>query len=228
MSPLIDKTEESLQQFWLQRWQDGDIGWHHQEINAHLLAHWLTLGVERDSRVFVPMCGKTRDMAWLELQGHSILGVEISEIAVEQFFAEQGLTPEHTSSEPFQSYQAENFELLCGDLFQLRPDHIRGISAVYDRASLVALDARYRQAYAKLLADLLPANCRVLLVAMDYPQDEMQGPPYSVPEDEVKDLFAGDFRITHLHTLDLLQDTDRYTNTGLSRLSEHIYKLQRK
>ncbi len=166
-------------------------------------------------------------MVWLAQQGHSIIGVEISDIAVEQFFSEQKLIPEVTSYGAFQRFQAGSYELLCGDIFQLKPDQIMGISAVYDRASLVALDARYRSAYADLLTDLLPARCSALLVSMDYPQDEMQGPPYSVPEGEVYTLFGDDFVITCLSTLDLLKDTSRYRGKGLSRLSEHIYRLQR-
>ncbi len=166
-------------------------------------------------------------MVWLAQQGHSIVGIEISEIAVEGFFSEQGMIPKRTSSGPFQRFRSEEYELLCGDIFSLERDHIPQMDAVYDRASLVALDVTHRQAYAVLLADLLPAGCKVLLVAMDYPQDEMQGPPYSVPEDEVHTLFGADFQITHLHELDLLQDTERYSDRGISRLSEHIYMLQR-
>lgn len=228
MSYPIDKMKGSQAEFWLERWQEGDIGWHHQEINSHLLAHWHTLGVGPDTRVFVPMCGKSRDMVWLVQQGHSIVGVEISEIAVDGFFSDRGLIPERTNLGPFQQLQAEGYRLLCGDIFQLRPDHLREIGAVYDRASLVALDAQHRQAYARLLADLLPAGCAVLLVAMDYPQEEMPGPPYSVPEADVYTLFERDFLITHLHELDLLKDTARYAHQGLSRLFEHIYMLRRR
>lgn len=174
------------------------------------------------------MCGKSQDMVWLAQQGHSIIGVEISDIAVKDFFSERGLTPERKSSEQFQLFQAEKYTLLCGDIFRLKPDHLQGVSAVYDRASLVALDASHRQTYAKLLADLLPANCSVLLVTMDYPQHEMKGPPYSVPEGEVHTLFDDDFLITHLHSLDLLKESDRYRGKGLSSLSENIYMLRRK
>jgi thiopurine S-methyltransferase len=62
---------------------------------------------------------------------------------------------------------------------------------------------------------------------MDYPQKEMNGPPYAVTDDEVQELFADNFEVTHLHTLDLLKDTERYSGKGLTRLSEKIYKLQR-
>jgi thiopurine S-methyltransferase len=223
----IGNTEEAVKKFWLQRWQEGDVGWHHQEINPHLLSFWHRLGIEPDSRVFVPLCGKSRDMIWLAQQGYSIVGVEISEIAVEEFLSEQGLTANSSNLGPFKLFQAEDYQLMCGDLFQLKPHHIKQIDAVYDRASLVALDASYRQAYAALLADILPAGCSVLLVSMDYPQDEMNGPPYAVTDKEVHELFAANFKVNHLHSLDLLKDTQRYSDKGLSRLSEHIYMLQK-
>jgi thiopurine S-methyltransferase len=227
LSEKIDNTEKSNKEFWLQRWREGDIGWHHQEINPHLLSFWHTLGMAKGSRVFVPLCGKSRDMIWLVQQGHSIVGVEISEIAVREFFSEQDLIAKRSNLGPFQQFQVEDYQLLCGDIFQLKHHHVTGIDAVYDRASLVALNASQRQAYAKVLADILPAGCSVLLVSMDYPQNEMNGPPYAVKKDEVRVLFESNFQVTHLHSLDLLKDTDRYSGMGLSSLSEHIYKLQR-
>ncbi len=227
MSEEIDNTEESSREFWLQRWREGDIGWHHQEINPHLLSFWHTLGMDQNSLVLVPLCGKSRDMIWLAQQGYSIVGVEISEIAVSGFFSNQDLIAKRSNLGAFQQFQAEPYTLLCGDIFQLKSHHVKQINAVYDRASLVALDSKQRKAYAKLLGEILPSGCSVLLVAMDYPQKEMRGPPYAVTDTEVQDLFADNFQVTHLHALDLLKDTERYSGKGLSRLSENIYKLQR-
>lgn len=218
---------ESNKEFWLQRWREGNIGWHHKEINPHLLSFWHTLGMGQGSRVFVPLCGKSRDMIWLAQQGHSVVGAEISEIAVRAFFSEQDIIAKRSNLGPFQVFQKEPYSLLCGDLFQLKSHHVKQVDAVYDRASLVALDAIQRKKYSKLLAEILPSGCSVLLVSMDYPQKEMSGPPYAVTDDEVQELFSDNFEVTHLHSLDLLKDTERYSEKGLSRLSEKIYKLQR-
>ena len=167
-------------------------------------------------------------MVWLAQQGFSVIGVEISRKAVEEFFLERGLVPERTKSGVFEIFQAKEYRLLCGDVFQLGPEQIQGVKAVYDRASLVALNQKQRQHYAELMASVLPSGCAMLLVAMDYPDTEMQGPPYSVPESEVVELFGDNFSILKLHSLNLLQDTERYTGKGLSRLSEQIYMLERK
>lgn len=166
-------------------------------------------------------------MIWLAQQGYSIVGVEISEIAVSGFFSNQDLIAKRSNLGSFQQFQAEPYTLLCGDIFQLKSHHVKQVNAVYDRASLVALDSKQRKAYAKLLGEILPSGCSVLLVAMDYPQKEMRGPPYAVTDTEVQDLFADNFQVTHMHALDLLKDTERYSGKGLSRLSENIYKLQR-
>jgi thiopurine S-methyltransferase len=227
LSEKVDNTGESNKEFWLQRWREGDIGWHHQEINPHLLSFWHTLGMGQGSQVFVPLCGKSRDMSWLSQQGCSVVGVELSEVAVREFFSERDMIAKRSNLGPFQKFYNENYQLLCGDIFQLKPHHVKQVDAVYDRASLVALNARQRKQYAKLLAEVLPSGCSVLLVSMNYPQKEMDGPPYAVTDDEVQELFADNFQVTHLHELDLLKDTERYSGKGLSRLSEHIYKLQR-
>ena len=211
---------------WLQRWQDQNIGWHHVEFNPHLLNHWHTLLMPQGSLVLAPLCGKSRDMVWLAEQGYRIRGIELSPLAVANFFEEHSLKPEVTQEGDFQRWQAGPYELLCGDIFDLRQLDCSDIDAVYDRASLVALNPQQRDHYAGMLGDLLPQGCKMLLVAMDYPQDEMTGPPYSVQETEVRVLFQARFRVELLHTLDLLKDTQRYGDKGVSRMSEQVYLLK--
>ena len=79
--------------FWHQRWQQGDVPFHCPDFNTHLQRFWAQLGLARGSRVFVPLCGKSRDMMWLATRGHGVLGVEISPVAVEEFFHDHGLVP---------------------------------------------------------------------------------------------------------------------------------------
>lgn len=215
----------AINRHWLQRWQQGDTGWHHQEFNRHLTGCWPTLQAPPGCRVLVPLCGKSRDMLWLAERGHRVLGVELSPLAVAAFFDEQRMLPRREVRDGLESWQAGPFEILCGDVFRLQAQHLRGVAAVYDRASLVAFAPAQRRDYAALLGRLLPAECRMLLVAMDYPQQEMSGPPYAVTAHEVGQLFGDRFRVQLLDTLDLLQDTQRYAGRGLSRLVEQVYLL---
>jgi thiopurine S-methyltransferase len=84
--------------FWFERWQRGEIGWHGAEFNRHLLDYWPLLGLPAGTRTFVPLCGKSLDLLWLAGRGERVLGVELSQLAVESFFAEQGLQPTVTAS----------------------------------------------------------------------------------------------------------------------------------
>jgi thiopurine S-methyltransferase len=222
----MDKPAHLSPEYWCRRWLDGETGWHHDQANEHLLSHWESMDVEPGAQVFVPLCGKSLDMAWLAGQGYSVLGVEVSPVAIERFFAEQQLTPEISTEGGFRSYRAGGVQLLCGDMFRLTAGHLQGVKAVYDRASLVALDRPQRLGYASLLADILPPAAPILLVSMDYPEQQMQGPPHSVPETEVRELLGGRFSITRLHSLDLLQETGRYADRGLDRMWEHVYLLE--
>ena len=220
-------SDDGINRAWLTRWQEHNIGWHHQEFNEHLLNHWSSISVPGGSTLFVPLCGKSRDMLWLHEQGYNILGVELSPLAVSAFFEENNLAPSRSQKGAFESWQSGGLEILCGDIFKLERNHLAHVAAVYDRASLVALNPKQRKQYAALLQSSLPENTQMLLVAMDYPQAEMAGPPYSVPGEEVTELFADHFSVRQLDSLDLMSDSDRYQDKGLSSLHENIYKLQK-
>ncbi|MEJ2693497.1 MAG: thiopurine S-methyltransferase [Candidatus Thiodiazotropha sp.] len=210
---------------WLQRWKEQNIGWHHVEFNQHLLNHWHSLRMPRGSLVLAPLCGKSRDMLWLAKQGYRIRGIELSPLAVESFFREQSLHPEVTRVAEFDRWRAGPYELYCGDIFDLAQLEISDTDSVYDRASLIALNPRQRAHYAEMLCGLLPKPCRMLLVAMDYPQEEMSGPPYSVREAEVRSLFEPRFQVRLLHTLDLQKESKRYDDKEVSRMLEQVYLL---
>lgn len=211
---------------WIRRWQEQRIGWHHVEFNQHLLDHWPALRMPQGSRVLAPLCGKSRDMLWLARQGYRIRGIELSSLAVETFFEEHKLVPRRSTVGGYECWRSGPYELYCGDIFDLASLDNGDLDAVYDRASLIALNPAQREAYAGLLQEVLPAKTRMLLVAMDYPQEEMQGPPYSVAEAEVRALFGERFSVTLLHSLDLLKESSRYGDQGVSRMREQVYLLQ--
>jgi thiopurine S-methyltransferase len=144
-------------EFWHKRWERGEIGWHQGEINAHLRELWPALSLPRGSRILVPLCGKSLDLLWLASQGHRVLGVEISQVAVEAFFSENGLTPSIAAVPAGTSYRVDEIEILCGDFFALEPEQLGEIGAVYDRAALIAFPPEVRAAYSGRLDRLLPS-----------------------------------------------------------------------
>lgn len=214
------------QEFWLERWQQDQIGFHQDEVNVHLQQFWGRIGLTPEAKVFVPLCGKSRDMLWLRGQGHPVLGIELSPIAVEAFFEENRLQPAQRKTGSFTSYTSDGVELLCGDLFDLEPEALQDVRGVYDRASLVALPPSMRERYAKMMKRLLPPSAQVLLVTMDYPQQEMDGPPFSVSEDEVRGLYGDRFAVSVLYRKPILDENPRFREKGLTRLTECVYALK--
>ncbi len=214
------------EQFWHERWQQGQIGFHQREINRHLQDFWGVLALPPASRVFVPLCGKSLDMLWLRAQGLEVVGVEFSPIAVRDFFAENGLEPTVTPAGRFERWEADGLVILRGNFFDLTPAEIDGCAGVFDRASLVALPAEMRPRYARHLTSLLPAHARTLLIAFEYDQRQMQGPPFAVLEDEVVALYQDRFHIERLLTLDVLADEPGFRQRGLTWLVEKVYRLE--
>lgn len=211
--------------FWLERWEREEIGFHQNEINPYLHQYWQELHLARSSEVFVPLCGKSRDMLWLRQQGHSLLGVELSAIAVQAFFKENGYTPHHVTGEKFECYEADGIRILCGDFFDLGKNDLAQVGAVYDRASLVALPPEMRERYVRQLVNILPPAMQILLITLDYPQPEMPGPPFAVSVNEVKSLYHKHAEIRLLAQLDVLSQNPRLQERGLSRLQESIFLL---
>ncbi|KRD30555.1 thiopurine S-methyltransferase [Lysobacter sp. Root916] len=214
-------------EFWQQRWRERQIGFHQDRPSPLLLKHWPSLGLAPDSRVFVPLAGKTLDMAWFASQGHRVLGVELSRIAVEEFFAEHGLTPEVEMSRYGRHYRAGAIELICGDAFALDAALLSDCAAVFDRAALIALPTPLRERYAGELYPHLPSGCRGLLITLEYPQHEKQGPPFSVVEQEVYRLYAPDWRLRTLERRDILAQQPAFIADGVTALDTVVYALER-
>ncbi|MBS0200627.1 MAG: thiopurine S-methyltransferase [Proteobacteria bacterium] len=213
--------------FWHQRWADGQIGFHQSTPTPLMLKHWPSLNVPADARVFVPLCGKSLDLAWFAAQGHRVLGVELSRTAVEQFFAEHGLTPEITESRYGSHYRAGPIEIIVGDAFGLDAGILGDCAAVFDRAAIIALPPELRARYADELYARLPAGCRGLLITLEYPQDERAGPPFSVSEDEVHARFDRDWSVEHIDRRPIPSDHPGFIG-GVSRLDTAVYTLRKR
>jgi thiopurine S-methyltransferase len=216
---------EMKNDFWLERWKREEIGFHQNEVNPYLSEFWPELALARKSMVFVPLCGKSRDMRWLHEQGHQVLGVELSAIAVQAFFKENHYIQQHINDGKFDRYEADGICILCGDFFDLSKDELAKVNAVYDRASLIALPPDMRTSYVRHLADILPPATRILLVTVEYPQQEMQGPPFSVSSDEIESLYRKYADVQFLAGQDVLAQNQRFQQRGLSHLKENIFLL---
>ncbi len=215
------------QDFWLQRWQDNEIGFHEGSVNVHLQTHWQTVAGDSNATVLVPLCGKAVDLVWLRQRGHRVIGVELSEIACRSFFQEQGLTPEIEQLDAFQHFSVEGLTLLCGDFFQLRPDHVADAALLYDRAAMIALPPDLRPRYCSHLASLLPGGSRGLLITLDYPEQDFSGPPFAVSDAEVERNHGDRFRLQRL-AHGALPAEGRLHDRGLRHGTESVFSLERR
>lgn len=175
--------------FWIDRWREGKIGFHDGTPNPHLVAHadWLA----NCRRILVPLCGKTEDLAYLASRGHDVIGVELVEDAVKQFFAEHGTVAETEASGDLVIYRAGAITVIAGDFFSVTHEHIGPIDGVFDRAAMVALPPDLRARYITHLRQLTSDATRELLVSIEYPPEASNGPPFSIEEPEVRRTFAG-------------------------------------
>lgn len=214
--------------FWHGRWAEGDIRFHQTNGHDMLPRHWPACDVTSGGNVLVPLAGKSRDMVWLADAGYSVTGVELSEIAIEDFFADVHLVPELQNSRAFTIYSAESYTLMRGNIFDLSRSVLPPIAGVYDRASLVALTEDQRARYAEILPGLIDEGTPMLVISLDYPRGEMNGPPFAVNEDEVNELFAQDFDIKILERRDGLKASPNLAERGLTRLEETAYLLTRR
>ncbi len=215
-------------EFWRQRWRDGQIGFHQERVTPLLQEYWDEVGVAAGGQIFVPLAGKSLDLLWLAARGHRVLGVELSQVAVEGFFAEHGLEPTLRASHYGLHYVAGEIELICGDAFVLDADVLADCAGVYDRAALIALPPQMRKRYAAELYRHLPIGCGGLLVTLEYPQHEKDGPPFSVPEDEVRALYDHDWIIGELARRDILAEQPGFAAGGVTSLQTVAWRLQRR
>lgn len=213
--------------FWLERWQQGQTGFHQSRIMPLLQKHWPHLGLAPGSQVLVPLAGKSLDIAWLAEQGHSVLAAELSPLAVEQFFDEHGLRPQRNPAEHGVWYQAGRIQFYCGDIFTLPVDRLQQCTACYDRAALIALTPELRQRYVQAIYGALPPGCQTLLLSLDYPQDQMAGPPFSVPEAEIRALFEPGWQTHLLEARDVLSHEPKFAARGVTRMQTHVWHLTR-
>ena len=212
-------------EFWLERWERAEIGFHQDEINPYLRRYWQEMSLSGGNEVFVPLCGKSLDMSWLRQQGCAVLGVELSSIAVQDFFKENGQEPSHIISGKFECCEAENIRILCGDFFDLSAGDLAKVKAVYDRASLVALPPDMRERYVRHLVNILPASTKILLITFDYPQAEMPGPPFAVTVSEVEALYGKYAEVRLLAQENVLAQNPRFQQRGMSRMEENVFLL---
>jgi len=207
MLSMISGQEDRVQ-YWQARWATGQSQWHSDQPHKYLVKYLDELKGGQDKiRIFLPMCGKAGDLMWLYNQGHTVLGVEGVPFVVDQFFRESKL--EHDKA-PLENgingwrYKSKDgrMTILACDFFQLTPNMLGPIDAVYDRGALEAINPTDRVNYVTVMKSLLGQEFRYVLNGYEYDDTIFQGPPRNLPRDEVLTLFK------EFCDVDILEEAD--------------------
>jgi thiopurine S-methyltransferase len=212
---------------WISRWKNNRIGWHADQINRQLIGYLENLDLSAGETIFVPLCGKTKDMLFLLEKQINVIGVEMSSIAVEQFFLENNLSYSISKMDGFILYEGKGIRIYCGNYFDLEFNHLQEVRAVYDRASLIALDEELRQKYVKHLNDIIADDVRILLLTLNYPQHQRSDPPFAVSRSEVDELFKGSFHSRELYCINDIENEPMFQNLGVDFVEKAVYLLQK-
>lgn len=212
---------------WITRWKTGKIGWHKTQVNTRLIEFIDCLKLRQGDSVFVPLCGKSMDMIYLLEQGFKVVGVELSEIAAQAFFSENNLKFSIEKHPHFVVYANENIQILVGDYFDLDASILTQISAVYDRAALVALPSDLRAKYVCHLYAIIPNGSKILLLTLDYPPIESFAPPYGVDENEIAKLFAYGFKYQQLQCFNDIKNEPKFLRAGVAFINKATYCLHK-
>lgn len=188
--------------FWHKRWEKNEIGFHQSAVNVLLSDHFSGLSLPQTSRVFVPLCGKTRDIAWLLSQGHRVVGVELSKLAVEELFVDLGAAPKISVQGELLRYSAPGLEIFVGDIFELSGDLLGRVDTIYDRAALVAFPTEMRGRYGAHVAAITQLAPQ-FLICFEYDQAVMNGPPFSIDRQKVHDVYGAHYQIEPITNRDV-------------------------
>jgi thiopurine S-methyltransferase len=208
--------------FWHQRWENNEIPFHEGKANPLLVKHFQKLSLAKNRRVFVPLCGKTLDIAWLLSNGNCVAGAELSQLAIEQLFMELGVQPEITTVGDIEQWSAKNLDIFVGDIFAVSRKMLGPVDAVYDRAALVAFPEEMRNRYAAHLTEVT-GKAPQLIISYDYDQRVMDGPPFSVSDEEVLRQYAPNYEVTLIESTNVSGGLK-----GKCPAKENVWLLQRK
>lgn len=188
--------------FWHQRWEKNEIAFHQSKANPLLVEYFHQLSLAKGNRIFVPLCGKTLDISWLLSNGYCVAGAELSQIAIEQLFMELGVQPTISGVGEVDQWSAKDIDIFVGDIFAVSRKILGPVDAVYDRAALVAFPEGMRNRYTAHLTEITD-KAPQLLITYDYDQNVMEGPPFSISNEEVKRHYRVNYEVTLIASADV-------------------------
>ena len=215
-------------EFWLEKWQNKKTGFHKDVTHPLLIEYIDKLQLKKGDTVFVPLCGKSLDMLWLNSQGYKVIGIELSELAVEQFFVENDLSYIKSTNALFDIYSYENITIYRGDFFDMTKEHCQNVSAVYDRAALIALPEGLVEKYVDKITEIIPEESPDLLITLELVRTtDSLGPPFTTKDKDVRRLFDSYTEVDLLQEVDIIEREAHFKAQGCEYVYERVYLITR-
>ena len=129
----------------------------------------------------------------------------------------------------YERLRGKKLTLLKGDFFALDETATSGrFEAIFDRASMVAIDPSLRKDYVSVLGSLLKPGGKILLVSIERrsgTEEDKAGPPFSLTETNIRELYEG---LDWVESVSLLNDSgEQKRNDGRPMVSMY-YMIQSK
>lgn len=212
--------------FWHKCWENNALGFHQCDVHYFLKQYFFEACLSSDKHVFVPLCGKSFDMQYLA-QALSVTGSELSDIACRDFFEESGVKTLAKQQGGFTLYSYENISLFQGDFFSFKKEYLAKVDWIYDRAALVALPPKMQKKYVEHLKTFFTDHTRLFLVTVEYPKEQLVGPPFSITSPNLETLFEG-YDINHVATHELDDKLFAQRRFEVEYLTEKLYIISKK
>jgi len=217
----VDTDKRQDNSLWLQMWRDDKTqGFHQTSVNPLLARYWQSQNLKQNSRILVPLCGKSLDMLWLAAQGYRVVGIELSPVAVKAFFVENKLKVKKTRKGNFTCWQSGPIVIWCGDFFSIHKNRLGRIDGVFDRAALTALPEAVREPYISHLRALIDDDVEVMLLTVEDVTKE-SGQTAGHIDSEITSLYREyfDIRLTYTERENAVAE-EFYTDTKVYRMSK--------
>jgi len=213
-------------EFWLEKWQNKQTGFHKDEVHPLLIKYIDELKLNSGDTVFVPLCGKTLDMLWLNSQGYKVIGIELSELAIKEFFVDNDITYKKESDGLFDIYTYENITIYKGDFFDLTAKYCQQVNAVYDRAALIALPGELVMKYVNKMLDVIPDLAMGILITLEFNRSsDSKGPPFNTSNEKVMKLFQKYMSIEQIYIIDIIERELSFQKQGCTYVNERVYLI---
>lgn len=203
-----DKPAPGALDGWKKKWDAGMTRWHQPDV-YWVLKKYAKDYIHEESRILVPLCGKTVDLAYLTKKAKEVVGVEGVLKGVQEFIQENPDLQMAASGqrEQFECFRGEKIWMFCGNFFHFGPSVAGKFDLIWDRAAMVAIDPKDRDEYAHVLGSVLKPGAVLLLSGFVRPKGDLtSGPPFTLNRDQIISLFERQPWVASVECIDSVSD----------------------